>query len=166
MARKRVRGKKETGFDWTSQAGVTRTNLPLFRNFDDRRFWAFTAQVCGYVVAKIARHLKVSNRQLQRHFEKHARCAPKEWVTTERMIAASQLLLQRFSIKEVAFDLRYRQVSHFCRDFKLFYHQTPLEYLAAMRDRVVLFRGPMSVLDNQSRVSAINEDCPPAVDKG
>jgi AraC-like DNA-binding protein len=138
---------------------ATRTNLPLFRSVEDRHFWGFTARDCGYVVAEMARRLRVSDRLLQRHFQRHAACAPKKWVTAERMLAASRLLVKCESIKEVAFDLHYRQVSHFCRDFKVFYQQTPIEYLSAVRDSSVVFPLPVSALDNQCRVSAIDEDC-------
>jgi AraC-like DNA-binding protein len=141
------------------QGRFTRTNLPRFQSIDDRHFWSCTARDCGYSVAEMARRLKISNRGLQRHFQRCAAGTPKKWVKTERMLVASQLLPHFSSIKEVAFELCYRQVSHFCRDFKLFYCQTPIEYLSAVRDYSVVFGLPASVLDNQCRVSATDGNC-------
>jgi AraC-like DNA-binding protein len=75
------------------------------------------------------------------------------------MIAAKELLLTRNSVKEVAFDLHYRQVSHFCREFKLFHNRTPLEYLAAARPRPSDLSELLSRFDNRCRVSATERDC-------
>ncbi len=152
MARK---GAEELGgadSGWVLQSHA-RPNLPLFQESEDRRFWAFIARESRYAVARMARSLNVTDRHLQRHFRRYAACPPKEWMTAERMIAARKLLLSHSSIKEVAFDLRYRQVSHFCREFKLFYGKTPLEYLATARSACVPHLSrcsgpPLSHLDN------------------
>jgi AraC family transcriptional regulator, exoenzyme S synthesis regulatory protein ExsA len=73
---------------------------------------------CGYRLQDLARVCHVSMRTLQRHFRKHYNTTLSEWMRELRLERARILLTQAESVKYVAFELGYKQPSHFTRDFK------------------------------------------------
>jgi AraC-like DNA-binding protein len=66
---------------------------------------------------------------LERVFLKTLGCPPKKWLAEQRIAIARPLLLSGKSIKEVGFELGFRQTSHFCRQFKEVTHTTASEYV-------------------------------------
>ena len=50
-----------------------------------------------------------------------------------RKIAARQLLLSGQQVKAVAFELGFKQPSHFCRQFKSFNNLTPSQFASQER---------------------------------
>ncbi|MCH6257827.1 helix-turn-helix transcriptional regulator [Puniceicoccaceae bacterium K14] len=85
------------------------------------------AAEAGYNVNKVAESFDITVRQLQRDFKKNLGRTPQDWLNEQRMIAAYQLLQESRSVKEVAFELGFKQVSHFCRKIKTTYGMTPSE---------------------------------------
>jgi len=79
---------------------------------------------------------------LERQLKHDLGRSPKEWLNEQRMVAASFLLLSRGCVKEVSFELGFKQPSHFCREFKKVYSVTPVQYQAkqAVRSRIDVFR--------------------------
>ena len=81
----------------------------------------------GYNVNRIAESFDITVGQLQRDFKKNLGRTPQDWLNEQRMIAARRLLCESRSVKEVAFELGFKQVSHFCRHVKKAYGITPTE---------------------------------------
>jgi AraC-like DNA-binding protein len=75
-------------------------------------------QTCGYDIRRIAQHLGISVRHLQRWFGAHLTCTPRVWLAEQRLQRARRLLAASSSVKEVAYSLGFSQVSQFSRDFK------------------------------------------------
>lgn len=77
----------------------------------------------------MASHFNVGKRTLNRLFHKHLKCTPIRYLITKRMNYAVQLLLSNtLSVKAVADECGYKNVSFFCAEFKKFYGTTPLVY--------------------------------------
>src|SRR4051812_41412014 len=75
--------------------------------------WETLALNAHFRASKLARLCNVSLRTLQRHFAKHYGITIGQWLTTIRMHHAYSRLKQAQSVKEVAMDLGYTQVSNF-----------------------------------------------------
>jgi AraC-like DNA-binding protein len=91
--------------------------------FEARNF----AKLCG-----------VSPRQLQREFKRHFKCTPQSWLNEQRIVFASRLLLMGHRIKSAALDSGFKQVSHFCREFKSKTGMTPSEFCSYLSRPMVL----------------------------
>ena len=90
--------------------------------------WEALARKAHYNSNELAGLCGVSTRQLQRHFRRHFRCSPQAWLNQRRLLLAELLLLKGETVKKVAFDLGFKQTSHFCRQFKSHNHMTPSEF--------------------------------------
>jgi AraC-like DNA-binding protein len=88
-----------------------------------------SAASARYDARELARLFEVSPRQLQRKFNRYLKRSPRDWLNEQRIIAARRLLLSGGTVKEVAFELGFKQVSHFCRQFKIYHHMTPSEFV-------------------------------------
>jgi AraC family transcriptional regulator len=99
--------------------------------------WEKMAVNAHYDARELAKLCALSTRQLQRNFHRDLNCTPQEWLNEQRMEAARQLLLLGRPVKRVAFELGYKQVSHFCRQFKHYQHMTPSQYVDCNLDRLV-----------------------------
>ena len=80
--------------------------------------WDILAPVSNYNAKTLASICNMSVRQLQRQFRSEQRCPPQEWLDERRILVAQVLLCSGESVKKVAFDLGFKQSSHFCRKFK------------------------------------------------
>lgn len=80
--------------------------------------WDSLAQAANFRIGKLAGLCAVSIRTLQRHFRKHYNLTLSEWLREKRLQQARLMLVNADCIKTVAFDLGYKQPSHFTRDFK------------------------------------------------
>ena len=92
------------------------------------RDWEQLAAVAHYDAKELACLCNESIRQLQRDFHRQFGLPPQVWLNAQRLKAAEQRLQSRESVKKVAMDLGYKQTSHFCRQFKTFYHLTPTQF--------------------------------------
>jgi transcriptional regulator GlxA family with amidase domain len=87
------------------------------------------AKTSNYEAKLLAKLCQVSPRQLQRDFKREFGRSPQDWLNEQRLVAAGQLLQDGASVKNVAFELGFKQASHFCRQFKTLYRQTPTEFV-------------------------------------
>jgi transcriptional regulator GlxA family with amidase domain len=80
--------------------------------------WESRARRAKYRVAKLARNLKVTSRQLERYFLKTLRGHPKEWMKELRMKEALRLMRRGLLDKQIAARLGFKHASHFSRAFR------------------------------------------------
>src|SRR5690349_21602550 len=80
--------------------------------------WAELAQLSNYSVKALAKHCRVSVRQLERHFKKRMKISPHQWLVRQRQEKAVKLLEAGAMVKEVAFAVGYKSAAHFSREFK------------------------------------------------
>jgi AraC-like DNA-binding protein len=69
----------------------------------------------------------VSLRTLQRRFKVRYGLTVSDWIKTVRMQEAVNRVRAGDRVKEVAFDLGYKQLSHFSREFKRKYGAPPTQ---------------------------------------
>jgi transcriptional regulator GlxA family with amidase domain len=93
------------------------------------QFWSLAARMAQFNVQKLAEHSSTTRRQIERYCLKELGRSPQEWLMEQRIIAARSLLLETGSVKRAALEVGFKQVSHFCRQFKQHYRMTPSEYL-------------------------------------
>ena len=80
--------------------------------------WTGLATRARYNAKDLAAQCKVSLRQLERYCKVAFKRAPEAWLNEMRLREAENLLRRGLSIKEISFLLGFKQVSHFCREFK------------------------------------------------
>jgi AraC-like DNA-binding protein len=95
------------------------------RKFDPNIQWEALVANATYRPKELARDCGVSLRTLQRHFRKNYNLTISNWVRSIRLNAAYSRLIAGEAVKQVAFALGYKQLSHFSRDFKAFYGVSP-----------------------------------------
>jgi AraC-like DNA-binding protein len=88
------------------------------------------ARRSGFKVRGMSGILGLSQRQLQRDTRRYFGLRPLHWLKEQRLKAAGELLKQHQPIKRVCFRLGFKQLSHFSREFKLFYGVSPRQYLS------------------------------------
>ncbi len=71
---------------------------------------------CRYRSSGLATEIGVSERHLRRLFSDCLGCSPHAWMREERLQLARRMLATPRSVKEVAYELAYKQPSQFCRD--------------------------------------------------
>ncbi len=109
------------------------------------------AKEAQYSAEPFAKLCGLSSRQLQRRFRRQLGCSPQAWLDEQRMAAAGPLLLVGKSIKMVAYDLGFKQASHFCRKFKVRNKMTPSQFVMGQLDGAQL----LSLTDNKCRSQII-----------
>lgn len=87
--------------------------------------WEELAVAANYKPASIASLTQVSLRTLQRHFRREYNITISEWLRAIRLREAYSRLHSGQSVKEVAYGLGYKQLSHFSREFKKMYGVAP-----------------------------------------
>jgi AraC-like DNA-binding protein len=80
--------------------------------------WEGLAAQANYRPGALAKLCKVSLRTLQRHFAKNYSLTLGGWMRDIRLSAAYRRISNGEQIKAVAFDLGFKQLSHFSRVFK------------------------------------------------
>jgi AraC-like DNA-binding protein len=110
-------------------------NIPIqkalmARKVIPRQRWEELAEAANYDAKELARLCQLSIRQLQRDFRRCLGRSPQAWLNERRILAAQQMLLAGQPIKCVAFELGYKQCSHFCRQFKSISYMTPSEFVS------------------------------------
>lgn len=92
--------------------------------------WLEMAQKSAYQAAMLAKELRVSQRQLRRYTHASFGRSPQNWLNEQRLIQAAEMLKNMRTAKAVAFQLGFKQLSHFSREFKLHYGVSPTSFLA------------------------------------
>lgn len=87
--------------------------------------WEPLAQQAQFRAHELAFLCQVSLRTLQRHFKIHYGHTVSGWLREVRLRKAYSGLVQGATVKEMAFDLGYKQLSHFSRDFKSYFGVSP-----------------------------------------
>ena len=100
--------------------------------------WSDIARQARYKPQAMAKLCRVSLRTVQRHFQKHLHITFSMWLADHRMAEARRRILAGASLKEVCFDLGYKQPSHFSRVFKVHYGFPP-SFLSAPQRQLSLF---------------------------
>jgi AraC-like DNA-binding protein len=80
--------------------------------------WESLAENAGYRPSDLAALCQISLRTLERHFQKNYGVTVSAWLRELRLGKAYQGLQGGKSVKEVAYEQGYKQVSHFSREFK------------------------------------------------
>jgi AraC-like DNA-binding protein len=93
--------------------------------------WEALAFNCNFRIGKLAQVCQVSVRTLQRHFRKHYDLTMREWLREVRLEKSRSMLPEAGCVKTVAYELGYKQPSHFTRDFKQRYGVPPKMWLLA-----------------------------------
>jgi AraC-like DNA-binding protein len=91
--------------------------------------WLALARESSFRVKVLSRKLSISQRQLQRYTQKVFRRSPQELLNEQRLTLAVGCLKEERSVKSVAFQLGFKQASHFSREFKAFYGLPPTAFL-------------------------------------
>ena len=99
-------------------------------DIEDSENWSEVARQSRYRVNLLSEQLQVCQRQLRRYSWKLFGCSPQNWLDQERLTLAPDLLKELGSVKQVAFDLGFKHVSHFSRKFKERHGLSPTAYLA------------------------------------
>ena len=82
----------------------------------------------GYDVQKLADQTEFSLRKLERLFKRKLHRTPRDWLRMMRMRRAAAMLDSADSIKQVSYELGFKQPSHFCREFKLHHGVSASEF--------------------------------------
>jgi len=90
--------------------------------------WEQLAGAARYDAKELAKLCHLSVRQLERDFCRSLERSPQDWLNEQRVKAAKNLLLSGQPVKVVAFELGFKQSSHFCRQFKSFNCLTPSQF--------------------------------------
>lgn len=88
------------------------TKLNYIRN------WLELAYQANWSVSRLAMLTKVNRRTLHRHFRRHMKKTPQEWLAEHRQQRAVELLSCGLSVKETATRLGYEHAGTFSREFK------------------------------------------------
>jgi len=91
--------------------------------------WPELARKAKFDVGLLSKELQVSQRQLQRYTKKLFGSSPQNWLNSQRLQQAEQLLKRSRSVKEVSRQMGFKQLSHFSREFKLHFGLSPTHYM-------------------------------------
>lgn len=90
--------------------------------------WKRLAAAAHYDAKELAKLCNLSVRQLERNFRSNLDRSPQAWLNEQRIRAAQSLLCSGQPVKVVSLELGFKQVSHFCRQFKSQNHLTPSQF--------------------------------------
>lgn len=87
--------------------------------------WSALAFESEFNVERMAAQIQIPVRTLERLFKNYFGVSPHKFMTQIRLERAKSMLEQGLPVKVVAIELRYKQHSHFSREFKTFFGQSP-----------------------------------------
>jgi AraC-like DNA-binding protein len=99
------------------------------------RPWEELAAEAGYRPGKLAELCGVSLRTLQRHFAANYNCTLSAWLKKIRLRTAYSRIHEGEAVKVVAYDLGFKQLSHFSRVFKQAHGVPPSMLFTATHSR-------------------------------
>lgn len=89
---------------------------------------AFLEDVAEARLELAARRAKLSTRTFRRKFQCETGMAWKEFVHNARMLKAMELLTGGMNVTEVSLAVGFESLSAFCKAFRIFTRETPLEF--------------------------------------
>ena len=90
--------------------------------------WERVAKEAEFKPSRMALLCAVSNRQLQRIFQRHLNCTPSHWLRELQCRLAKDLITQGYSSKAAAAELKFATEAHFCREFKKVFGVSPQSF--------------------------------------
>jgi len=96
--------------------------------------WEQLARLAEFRSQKLAAMLNVSIRTVQRHFQQHYQMTLIVWLRSVRLKDGFSRIASGEQIKAVAFDLGYKQLSHFSRSFRRFFGIAPRDVRQTLRN--------------------------------
>ena len=100
----------------------------MHSRLDKVKDWDAVATECHFQVHAVARKFQVTDRQLQRYFQRHFATTPKAWMDARRIDIAIAHLMKGESVKAVANNLNFKQPSTFSNFFKRHKGTSPSNY--------------------------------------
>src|SRR5690242_12724953 len=91
--------------------------------------WLALARGSSFRADALAQRLSVCRRQLQRYTNQLFGVSPQHWLNEQRLALAPACLEKEGCVKSVAYQLGFKQVSHFSREFRRFYGMSPIKFL-------------------------------------
>jgi AraC-like DNA-binding protein len=98
--------------------------------------WLKRSELPTYRAKAMAESLGISLRQLERWTQEVFKRSPHDLLDEQRFLMAADKLKTHQSVKVVAADLQFKQVSHFSREFKRYYKLSPTAFLAWLHRKV------------------------------
>jgi AraC-like DNA-binding protein len=95
----------------------------------DLQHWEQAAEKANYCASRLSREFHISRRQLERYTLKLFGRSPQRWLNGQRINKSPQILKNELLVKTAAFELGFKQASHFSREFKLRYGMSPRAFL-------------------------------------
>ena len=126
-------------------------------------WWRGMAEKSRYNAGWLAREINISRRQLQRYTQRFFGLSPQGWLNQQRLSIAGDLLKQFRSVKRVAFQLGFKQISHFSREFKAHYGLCPVSYLQWHDRQQAGANSALNSIDTFPQV--ISPKCPPQINR-
>jgi transcriptional regulator GlxA family with amidase domain len=90
--------------------------------------WELRAKLSKYHARALAKSCDVSLRHLERYFKCYFSVTPQEWLNRLRLKQATDLLNTNHSVKCIAYELGFKQASHFSQMFKNAYGIAPTQF--------------------------------------
>lgn len=91
--------------------------------------WSRLARRSGFRLQDLVQMSGLSQRQVRRYIHQLWLQTLEAWLNDERMSYARAVLLEKRCVKTAAFELGFKQPSHFCRMFKARFAMTPTQFL-------------------------------------
>jgi AraC-like DNA-binding protein len=91
--------------------------------------WLALARESSFRADALSQRLSVCRRQLQRYTNRLFGLSPQHWLNEQRLVLAPECLEKEGCVKSVAYQLGFKQVSHFSREFRRFYGISPNKFL-------------------------------------
>jgi AraC-like DNA-binding protein len=109
-------------------------NAKVFRTFLlEIHDWPEKARQARFHASELARQCGVSRRDLERFFRDYMGQSPQRWLDDRRQRELEEWLKSDLPIKELSFNLGYKQASHLTRQFKEVHGMTPSEWRESHR---------------------------------
>ena len=90
--------------------------------------WEEWARRAKYRAPRLAKALETTSRHLRRYCAQQFGHSTQAWLNLLRLRESRRLLAQGQQVSSVAYELDFKQVSHFCTAFKRAYGMTPASF--------------------------------------
>ena len=113
----------------TAKEEFLKSNGPCYTTAE----WEKLAHSAEYNLARMVALSGMSHRHMQRLFKRYFHCTPTRWLRELRCREAQGLILQGYSSKCAASELKYATNAHFCREFKKVFGVSPQHFAPGNR---------------------------------